>query len=78
MNWLILFIDILKFMQEKAGSLSASEWISYFHNIQYRGRGCYYGPLYLRNNPAVEFMILVAANWSLRVLLHETQCNGLC
>ena len=39
----ILFIDILKFMKEKAGSLSASKWISYLRNMQWRK--CYYGPI---------------------------------
>ena len=37
----ILFIGVLKFMQEKTGSLSALKSISYLRNMQYRGRGCY-------------------------------------
>ena len=48
MTWTLLypflFIDVLKFMQEKAGSSSASKWISYLRNMQYQGRGCYYRP----------------------------------
>ena len=32
----------LKFMEEKAGSLSASKWILYLRNMQWRG--CYYRP----------------------------------
>ena len=40
----ILFIDILKFMQEKVVSLSASKWISFLRNMQQRGYYYYYGP----------------------------------
>ena len=37
--------------------------------MQYRGRGCYYGPFGFieRYNPAVELMILVAAIWKIKV-----------
>ena len=37
-----LFIDVLKFMLEKKGSLSYSKLILYFRNMQWRA--CYYGP----------------------------------
>ena len=33
---IILFIDVLKFKQEKTGSLSASRWIPYLHNMQWQ------------------------------------------
>ena len=39
-----LFINVLKFMQEKAGSLSASKRILYLRNMQYLDQGRYYRP----------------------------------
>ena len=54
----------LKSYAGKKGSLSASKWISYLRNMQWRGgslvtRTIWF--LYLRDNPAFEIMILVAA-----------------
>ena len=64
LSHVILFIDVLKFIQGKTGSLSASKRISYLQNMQQQG--CYLVKrticvLYLRDNPAVELMILLTA-----------------
>ena len=39
-----MFIDVLKFMQEKASSLSASKRISYLRNMQWWGCSLVIGP----------------------------------
>ena len=69
MTWSLLysfFIDVLKFLLEKAGSLSASKGISYLISVTCNiGVGVAIMD-HLRNNPAVELMILMAAIWKVR------------
>ena len=58
-------------MQEKAGSLSALKGISYFVTCNI-GVGVAITD-HLRNNPAVELMILVAVIWKIRGLVKATK-----
>ena len=44
LSQVIVLIDVLKFLQERAGSLSASNWILCLRNMQYLR--WYYGPLH--------------------------------
>ena len=70
----ILFIDVLKCMQKKIGLLSASKSISYLRTMQWWGCSLVIWTiwiLYLRDNPAVELMVVMA---TIRISFFKPLC----
>ena len=55
---------------KKIGSLSYSKLILYLRNMQWRGAITDHWLLYLRDNSAVELMILVTAIWKIYILIY--------
>ena len=67
----IFVIDVLKLTQEKASSLSASS--GYYISVTCKIGVAVAITDHLRNNPAVELMILVAAILKIRGLVKTTK-----